>query len=65
MKHSDTIVEQVVRMTGAGMSSRYVAEQLGISKTSVNDIWNRWIANPKPFYNPDEAVFVSGFHMGR
>jgi hypothetical protein len=57
MKHSDTIVEQVVRMTGAGMSSRYVAEQLGISKTSVNDIWNRWIANPKPFYDPDEVAF--------
>jgi hypothetical protein len=57
MKHSDTIVEQVVRMTGAGMSSRYVAEQLGISKTSVNDIWNRWIADPKPFYNADEVAF--------
>lgn len=57
MKHSDTIVEQVVRMTGAGMSSRYVAEQLGISKTSVNDIWNRWIADPKPFYNSDEVAF--------
>jgi hypothetical protein len=57
MKHSDTIVEQVVRMTGAGMSSRYVAEQLGIGKSTVNDIWNRWIANPKPFYNPDEVAF--------
>jgi hypothetical protein len=57
MKHSDTIVEQVVRMTGAGMSSRYVAEQLGIGKSTVNDIWNRWIADPKPFYNPDEVAF--------
>lgn len=57
MKHSDKIVEQVVRMTGAGISSRQVANELGISKSSVNDIWNRWIADPKPFYNPDEVAF--------
>lgn len=57
MKHSDKIVEQVVRMTGAGISSRQVAEELGISKSSVNDIWNRWIADPKPFYNPEDVAF--------
>jgi len=57
MKHSDTIVEQVVRMTGAGASSRKVAEKLGIGKSTVNDIWNRWIANPKPFYNPNAVAF--------
>lgn len=57
MKHSDTIVEQVVRMVGAGISSRQVAQELGIGKSTVNDIWNRWIRDPKPFYNPDEVAF--------
>jgi hypothetical protein len=57
MKHSDKIVEQVVKMTGAGISSRKVAEELGIGKSTVNDIWNRWIADPHPFYNPDEVAF--------
>lgn len=54
MKHSDKIVEQVVRMVGAGISSRQVAQELGIGKSTVNDIWNRWIRDPKPFYNPDD-----------
>lgn len=57
MKHSDKIVEQVVRMVGAGISSRQVAQELGIGKSTVNDIWNRWIRDPKPFYNPDEVAF--------
>lgn len=57
MKHSNKIVEQVVRMVGAGISSRQVAQELGIGKSTVNDIWNRWIANPKPFYNSDEVAF--------
>jgi len=57
MKHTMDIVEKVVRMTGAGMSSRQVAQELGIGKSTVNDIWNRWIANPKPFYNPDNVAF--------
>lgn len=57
MKHSDKIVEQVVRMVGAGISSRQVAQELGIGKSTVNDIWNRWIRDPKPFYKPDEVAF--------
>lgn len=57
MKHSNEIVEKVVRMTGAGISSRQVAQELGIGKSTVNDIWNRWIADPHPFYDPDEVAF--------
>lgn len=57
MKHSDKIVEQVVRMVGAGISSRQVAQELGIGKSTVNDIWNRWIRDPKPFYKPEDVAF--------
>ena len=50
------IVEQVVRLTGAGLASREVASRLNIGKSTVNDIWNRWIAAPKPFYNPQDVA---------
>jgi hypothetical protein len=56
MKHNEMIVEQVVRLTGAGLASREVASRLNIGKSTVNDIWNRWIAAPKPFYNPQDVA---------
>jgi hypothetical protein len=56
MKHNEMIVEQVIRLTGAGLASREVASRLNIGKSTVNDIWNRWIAAPKPFYNPQDVA---------
>jgi len=58
MKHSDKIVEKVVKSVGAGISSRQVASELGIGKSTVNDIWNRWIENPHPFYNPEDIALT-------
>ena len=58
MKHSDKIVEKVVKSVGAGISSRQIASELGIGKSTVNDIWNRWIENPHPFYNPEDVVLT-------
>ena len=56
MKHNEMIVEQVIRLTGAGLASREVASRLNIGKSTVNDIWNRWITAPKPFYNPQDVA---------
>jgi hypothetical protein len=46
----------VIRLTGAGLASREVASRLNIGKSTVNDIWNRWITAPKPFYNPQDVA---------
>lgn len=60
MKHSDKIVEKVVKAVGAGISSRQVASELGIGKSTVNDIWNRWIKKPHTFYNPEDVALIKG-----
>lgn len=41
-RHSNETISKIVELKHKGLSSRAIAEELGISKTSVNETYNRW-----------------------
>jgi hypothetical protein len=58
MKHSTDTIQQLLEMKVIGLSSRVIAKELGISKSSVNDIWNKFKATPMLQYDPEDVAFV-------
>lgn len=72
MKHSTKIQSKIVELKNKGYSSRYIAEILGVSKSSVNDTYNKTVVEyskkPNAKYcfidietSPDVAVTFKRF----
>lgn len=57
MKHSQETIQQILEMKMIGLSSRIIAKELGIGKSTVNDIWNRFNSTTELQYNPEDVAF--------
>lgn len=43
MKHSQEIIDQIIELKSNGLPSRSIADLLNIGKSSVNNVWNRYL----------------------
>lgn len=59
MKYTTDIIENIWNMKTAGYSSRAIAQSLGISKSGVNDLFQRNSVYPELQYDPSEVAFRS------
>jgi hypothetical protein len=57
VKYTKDIIEKIWNMKTAGYSSRAIAQSLGISKSGVNDLFQRNSVYPELQYDPCEVAF--------
>ncbi len=58
MKYDKDLIAEIVNLKMRGYKSRAIAAELGISKSGVNDAYNRWVEEGKlVLYNPEDVAF--------
>lgn len=59
MKHSQETIQQIKEMKMIGLSSRVIAKELGVGKSTVNDVWNKFLNETQVElqYNPEDVAF--------